>query len=71
MYSLKTFQVEDINDTPSHDGWGQPSGLFPFMNWIFVAGWLFNSGRGAASVESKRAKLKKMRAQYRRVSALL
>jgi hypothetical protein len=62
MYALKNYTEDDINDQPSHDGWGSPSWGFS-INWLYLVGWLFNMGRGAASVESKRAKLRKLRTE--------
>lgn len=62
MYQLSNFQEDDINDTPSHDGWGSPT-WFHSINWLYFIGWLVNIGRGAATVEVKRAKLRKLRAE--------
>lgn len=62
MYALKNYHEDDINDAPQHEGWGSPTwGLS--INWLYFLGWLNNIGRGAASVESKRAKLRKLRAE--------
>lgn len=62
MYELSNFHEDDINDAPSHDGWGEPT-WFHSINWLYYFGWLVNMFGGAASVQKKRAKLRKLRAE--------
>jgi hypothetical protein len=62
MYALANFHEDDINDSPAHDGWGEPS-WFHSINWLYYFGWLVNIFRGAAGVQNKRAKLRKLRAE--------
>ncbi len=61
MYDLANYHEDDINDSPSHDGWGSPSWGYHFASPVYLIGWLVNVFRGTASVEVKRAKLRKLR----------
>jgi hypothetical protein len=60
MYQLSNFQEDDINDSPTHEDWGSPA-WGRSINWLYFLGWLFNMGRGAATVDSKRTKLRNLR----------
>ena len=61
MYDLANFHEDDVNDSPSQEGWGSPSWYGGGINWFYFIGWLVNISRSAHSVESRRAKLRKLR----------
>ena len=57
MYLLKNFVESDINASPTSEGFGAR------INLLHIITALINAGRGAASVDAKRAKLRKLRAE--------